>query len=93
VVGDINSSSEDPIIPNPTPPNPIPPPIDQLINPPNTPIVVSGYTDAWNLGPGDEPGFTCCQLDDLSNQESILDERIDVIFSVAAPSARILHTL
>lgn len=85
VVGDINSSPEDPIIPNPTQPNPFPPPFDLLIIPPYTQLAGSGYTDAWDLRPGNVPGFTCCQLDDLSNMKSILDERIDVIFSVEVP--------
>jgi hypothetical protein len=83
VVGDINSSSEDPIIPGPLP---LPPPFDQGIIPPYTQFVLSGYTDPWTLQPI-QPGFTCCQLDDLSNSYSILDERIDVIFSLAAPDS------
>jgi len=85
VVGDINSSPEDPIIANPTQPNPFPPPFDQVIIPPYTQFAGSGYTDAWDLRPGNQPGFTCCQLDDLSNMKSILDERIDVIFSIEVP--------
>lgn len=43
------------------------------------------YTDAWNLRPGRDPGFTCCELADLSNPTSIHDERIDIIFSLDAP--------
>jgi hypothetical protein len=85
VVGDINSSSEDPIIANPTQPNPFPPPFDQVIIPPYTQFVGSGYTDAWDLRPGAVPGYTCCQLDDLSNHQSLHDERIDVIFSLDVP--------
>lgn len=75
VVGDINSSSEDPIITTPI-----------LIVPPYTQFVGSGYTDSWDLRPGDVPGFTCCELDDLSNHTSIHDERVDVIFSIEVPS-------
>ncbi len=86
VVGDINSSSEDPIIPNPTQPNPFPPPFDQLIIPPYAQFAGSGYTDVWDLRPGNQPGYTCCQLEDLSNHQSILDERIDVIFSIEVPN-------
>ena len=86
VVGDINSSSEDPIIDNPTQPNLFPPPFDQIIIPPYTQLVVSGYTDAWDfVEPADEPGFSCCQDADLRNPQSILDERIDVIFSIKVP--------
>jgi len=82
VVGDINSSSEDPVIPGPLP---LPPPFDQGIVPPYTQLVASGYTDAWTLV-GQIPGFSCCQKSDLSNQRSILDERIDVIFSREMPT-------
>jgi hypothetical protein len=84
VVGDINSSSEDPFIP--LPPGTLPPPFDQGIIPPYTLFVGAGYTDAWDLRSGDEPGYSCCQLGDLSNHESILDERIDVIFSIEVPN-------
>jgi hypothetical protein len=82
VVGDINSSPEDPIIANPTQPNDFPVPFDQLIIPPYTQFAGSGYTDAWDGAPDDQPGYSCCQLDDLSNHQSLLDERIDVIFSI-----------
>jgi hypothetical protein len=30
-------------------------------------------------------GFTCCQLEDLSNHKSILNQRIDMIFSLESP--------
>jgi hypothetical protein len=82
VVGDINSSSEDPLIPGPWE---FPPPFDQAIIPPYTQLVASGYTDAWTELPIPRPGFTCCQESDLLNKYSILDERIDVIFSADAP--------
>lgn len=74
VVGDINSSSKDPII---------------VVNsftivPPYTQLA-AGYTDVWKLRPGKSPGFTCCELADLSNATPILSERIDVIFSDEVP--------
>jgi hypothetical protein len=75
VVGDINSSPEDPIIVLP----------GFTIVPPYTQFVASGYTDAWTELPIPRPGFTCCQESDLLNKYSILDERIDVIFSADAP--------
>jgi hypothetical protein len=82
VVGDINSSpDDDPILVDP----PIPGFPDEIV-PPYTQFVGSGYTDSWNLRPGDEPGYSCCQADDLSNHESELVERIDVIFSIDVPS-------
>jgi hypothetical protein len=77
VVGDINSSSEDPIIPGAWPS-----PFDQSgLVPPYTQLEYAGYTDAWTVT-GDIPGFSCCQASDLSNHSSVLDERIDVIFSL-----------
>ena len=82
VVGDINSSPEDPIIPGPLP---LPPPFDQGIFPPYMQFIGSGYIDAWTLRPGDASESTCCQLSDLSNHQSILDERIDMIFSLDIP--------
>ncbi|MBW2287033.1 MAG: hypothetical protein JRG90_04330 [Deltaproteobacteria bacterium] len=83
VVGDINSSPDDPLI---FVPAPIPPGFPPVIVPPYTQFVGSGYTDAWDLRPGSAPGFTCCQDDDLLNHQSQHDERIDVIFSVDVPN-------
>jgi hypothetical protein len=82
VVGDINSSPEDPIIPGPLP---LPKPFDAGIVPPYMQLVDSGYTDAWTELPIPRPGFTCCQDADLSNKRSFLDARIDVIFSADVP--------
>ncbi len=66
---------------------PFHPPYQQLAN--GTDLFgvpfVAPYTDIWNLRPGKPPGFTCCQLADLSNPVSIHDERIDVIFSSSVP--------
>jgi len=82
VVGDINSSSED------EPFQGIIPPYMQFID-------LAGYTDAWDFRPGNQPGYTCCQgipeeeggePGNLLNQQSNLDERIDVIFSLKVPS-------
>ncbi len=74
VVGDINSSPDDPSV---TGLFGFDTPYFQLIG--------AGYTDAWDLRPEDVPGFSCCQLSDLSNHQSIHDERIDVIFSAGVP--------
>jgi endonuclease/exonuclease/phosphatase family metal-dependent hydrolase len=71
IVGDINSSPDDPI-------GPIVPPYAQFVG--------VGYTDAWDLRPGNQQGFSCCELADLSNQQSQHDERIDVIFTIEVPS-------
>jgi len=83
VVGDINSSSEDPpIVLTP----PLPPGFPPVIVPPYTQFVGSGYTDAWDLRPGAVPGYSCCQAADLSNHQSEHGERIDVIFSIEVPN-------
>jgi endonuclease/exonuclease/phosphatase family metal-dependent hydrolase len=45
-------------------------------------VVDSGFVDVWPLrifGRRD-PGFTCCQAEDLQNVLSFLDERIDYIY-------------
>jgi endonuclease/exonuclease/phosphatase family metal-dependent hydrolase len=46
----------------------------------------AGYTDAWMVRPGTVDGATCCQRSDLSNQQSQLSERIDVVFSREFPA-------
>ena len=40
----------------------------------------AGFTDAWVASEGPLPGFTCCQLNDLKNVKSLIDQRIDLIF-------------
>ena len=78
VVGDINSSPGDPIVPGS-------PPLPPLIVPPYQQFIAAGYIDIWTLGPPAD-GFTCCQLPNLFNMTSLLDERIDMIFALTAPS-------
>lgn len=73
VVGDTNSS-------------PIDPPISGSIPTPYMQFALAGYSDAWLLRPGSVPGFTCCQLADLSNHRSELYERIDMLFSLEPPA-------
>jgi endonuclease/exonuclease/phosphatase family metal-dependent hydrolase len=82
VAGDINSSPADQIIEAPI-----------RIVPPYIQFRRAGLTDTWVLRPGAVQGFTCCQLEDLSNHQSILDERIDMVFTREAPqkvTARVL---
>lgn len=75
VVGDFNSRPED------TPFFGIVPPYRQFID--------ARYNDAWTFGGDDDDdddgdrslGLTCCQLADLSNPNSLLDQRIDMIFA------------
>jgi endonuclease/exonuclease/phosphatase family metal-dependent hydrolase len=82
VDGDINSSPEDEPIGGPLP---LPPPFDQGIVPPYQQFVEAGFDDVWTLRPRLDPGFTCCQAADLMNRVSLLDQRIDVVFSRTAP--------
>lgn len=74
LLGDFNSSPEDA-------------PIGPII-PPYQIIVGASFVDAWDKNPFrflDPGGFTCCQLADLSNTMSLLNERIDIVF-VRGPS-------
>jgi len=67
VTGDLNSSPLD----LPAPP----------LVPPYWQFVASGYADVWELKPGPtDPGYSCCQAEDLLNPLSMLTERIDLIF-------------
>jgi hypothetical protein len=86
VVGDINSAPTDEFILLPTPIGQLPPPYFIFTG--------SGFTDSWTLRPGvgngkGAPlmGYSCCQLEDLSNHKSILYERIDMIFSLTKPTS------
>jgi endonuclease/exonuclease/phosphatase family metal-dependent hydrolase len=67
LVGDFNSSPQDPVM--------LP------LIPPYVQFVAAGYTDAWTVRDGiPEPGFSCCQDETLTNPVSFLSERIDLIF-------------
>jgi endonuclease/exonuclease/phosphatase family metal-dependent hydrolase len=39
----------------------------------------AGLADAWLMKHPDSPGLTCCQAADLTNADSSLDERIDLV--------------
>jgi endonuclease/exonuclease/phosphatase family metal-dependent hydrolase len=41
-------------------------------------IIDAGFIDAWNIR-GKGNGFTCCQAENLLNQVSSLDQRIDLV--------------
>jgi len=69
LLGDFNSSPEDVAV--------------DAITPPYQILVGADLADVWNTNSltfFDPVGFTCCQLADLSNTTSLLDERIDIIF-------------
>jgi hypothetical protein len=90
IVGDMNSDPRDPLFP-------VPPPYDGILGtnvivPPYQQFMAATFTDAWTMRPGamsghGDPlvGFSCCQLEDLSNHNSILYERIDMIFPLSRP--------
>ncbi|HSJ32362.1 MAG TPA: endonuclease/exonuclease/phosphatase family protein [Longimicrobiales bacterium] len=41
-------------------------------------IVAAGFEDVWNRA--GHPGYTCCHAEDLLNEQSTLDQRLDVVF-------------
>jgi endonuclease/exonuclease/phosphatase family metal-dependent hydrolase len=61
-------------------------PKDQSGISPYEKFVENGYSDAWTFRPGNAKGFTCCQRPDLSNRKSVLNQRIDMIFSIETPA-------
>jgi endonuclease/exonuclease/phosphatase family metal-dependent hydrolase len=83
VVGDMNSDPREPNIPGPLP---LPVPFNSGIITPYHQFVEAGFTDIWELRPGNPPGDTCCQAEDLTNRLSTLDQRIDMIFSLEVPA-------
>jgi hypothetical protein len=84
LMGDMNSAPED----LPLPPVPgLPPPFDVLgVVPPYMQYAEAGLIDAWTLRPGAVEGLTCCQAENLLNRKSSLYERVDLIWSAAAPA-------
>jgi endonuclease/exonuclease/phosphatase family metal-dependent hydrolase len=83
VVGDMNSDPREPNIPGPLP---LPVPFNSGIVTPYHQFVEAGFSDIWELRPGNPPGDTCCQAEDLTNRLSTLDQRIDMIFSLEVPA-------
>ena len=66
LVGDFNSSPED---------------VPTVLPPPYWIMTAAGYVDTWTRRVGrPSAGFTCCQNEFLTNEQSELDERIDLIF-------------
>lgn len=79
VVGDLNSSPEHM-------------PVGIFLTP-YMQLEFAGYFDVWTLRPGKPKGFTCCQAEDLLNPESILYERVDMIFCSELPINKIKANL
>jgi len=78
IVGDMNSDPSDPPSSLPTPYQ-----IFQL----------AGLYDAWLLRPGNAPGMSCCQLEDLSNRVSLLNQRIDLVLTREMPRVKEMRLL
>jgi endonuclease/exonuclease/phosphatase family metal-dependent hydrolase len=79
LVGDLNSDPVD----GPFVDCMLPPTFDTpgLCPTPYAVMADNGYTDTWTVRNGAaDDGFTCCQADLLTNDESSLDERIDHIW-------------
>jgi len=70
IVGDTNSSPNDAPSSLPTP---------YML------FQAAGFYDVWDLRPGATAGMSCCQLEDLSNKVSALDQRIDHIYTREMP--------
>jgi endonuclease/exonuclease/phosphatase family metal-dependent hydrolase len=83
VMGDMNSDPAEPNVPGPLP---LPAPFNSGLITPYHQFVEAGFTDVWELRPGNPPGDTCCQAEDLTNRVSILDQRIDMVFSLEVPA-------
>lgn len=41
--------------------------------------LAADVTDAWAAATPDDPGYTCCQRSTLGNEDSRLDERVDLV--------------
>lgn len=82
VAGDINSSPDHAGLPGP-----LPSPFDAGIATPYMQFAYGGYVDIWTAQEEPDDGFTCCQLNDLSNRVNLLNERIDMIFTRDLPAA------
>jgi len=78
IVGDMNSDPRDPPSSLPTP--------YQLFQ-------AAGLYDAWLLRPGNAPGLSCCQLEDLSNRVSLLNQRIDLVLTREMPRVKEMRLL
>jgi endonuclease/exonuclease/phosphatase family metal-dependent hydrolase len=85
LVGDINSTPNDPRFPTATG---YVRPFQQFANGVNlvgAPTAGGPYKDTWLLRPGNPPGLTCCQADVFA-PVLYLTERKDVVFSRALPA-------
>jgi hypothetical protein len=82
LVGDFNSDPNDMMV-LPSPPDPYPqlPPLPN----PYFQLTAAHLSEAWLFRPGKVPGLSCCQDADLSNHNSQVYERIDLVWSSEVP--------
>lgn len=100
IAGDFNSGPDDVPLPGvvePTPPG-LPPVIaancfGDAVVPPYLLLTQAGLNDVWTFRTGAAArlpprvdGYTCCQTETLRNNRSRLNDRIDLIFSLAPPT-------
>ena len=67
VLGDLNSAAGAGAVPG------------QSDTPTYANMLAAGFSDAWTVKRGDDPGFTCCHAEDLMNAQPTLTERIDFV--------------
>jgi endonuclease/exonuclease/phosphatase family metal-dependent hydrolase len=58
---------------------------DDKTTPTHEMVLHTGFSDAWATSRPNDPGFTCCQAPDLTNPTSMLDQRIDYVFTRGLP--------
>lgn len=92
LVGDFNSAANDPMfVPNGPDAPPPPPWLDDgsgnwiPVPNPYVQLTAAAMRDVWLDRPGNVAGVSCCQAADLSNHQSQLSERIDLIWSSLPP--------
>lgn len=57
------------------------------------PLITGTFSDAYPRVGGSDPGFTCCQADDLMNPESSASERIDLVLLRGAVRVTGMHVV
>jgi endonuclease/exonuclease/phosphatase family metal-dependent hydrolase len=88
VLGDLNSTPDDPPFPDPVS-GPFVRPYQQLANGVDVfgaPTAGGAYLDTWERRPGKPPGWTCCEPNLLSPEFDV-KERKDLVFVGETPAA------
>jgi hypothetical protein len=77
VVGDFNANAVDPNAPT---------------FPTYQAAIDAGFVDAWSAAHGGDPGYTCCQAQNLLNATSSLNQRIDLALLRGGMSGSMMST-